>query len=79
MFAHSSPIYVTLDGAPIRSWDDAQYYVRYLDKSLAWLKTKGRFAKPSDRQATVDAFLAGRAVYEQRAREARAGLPSPGE
>ncbi len=71
VFAHSSPVYVIRDGEPIRSWDDAQYYVRYLDNSLKWLKAKGRFARPADRQATLDAFLGGRAIYEQRAREAR--------
>ncbi|MBM3747500.1 MAG: hypothetical protein FJW34_17070 [Acidobacteria bacterium] len=72
VFAHSSPVYVIRDGAPIRSWGDAQYYVRYLDACIRWLKTEARFVKAGDREASVEAFLRGRAIYEQRAREGRA-------
>jgi hypothetical protein len=71
VFAHSSPVYVFLDGQPIRSWDDAQYYIRYLDNCVNWLKTEAKFAKPSDKQASIAAFEKGRAIYEKRAREAR--------
>jgi len=71
VFAHTTPVYTYLDGAPIRSWDDAQYYVGYLDNALRWLETEGRFARPSDKQASLDAFRAGRAIYEERARQAR--------
>jgi hypothetical protein len=70
-FAHSSPVYVIRDDEPIRNWDDAQYYIRYLDNSIRWLKTEARFARPSDKQASIEAFQAGRAVYRKRAREAR--------
>jgi hypothetical protein len=73
VFAHSSPLYAIRDGAPIRSWDDAQYYIRYLDSSIKWLRTAARFARPGDREASIQAFLRGKAIYEQRAREARRG------
>jgi hypothetical protein len=73
VFAHSSPVYVIRDGRPIRSWDDAQYYIRYVDSSIQWLKTSAKFARPSDREASIQAFLKGKAIYEQRAREARGG------
>jgi hypothetical protein len=55
----------------VRSWDDAQYYIRYLDNCIQWLKTAAKFAKPSDREASIEAFRLGRAVYEKRAQEAR--------
>lgn len=73
-FAHSSPVYVICDNAPIRSWDDAQYYIRYLDSSIEWLKSAARFARPGDREASIEAFRLGRAVYERRAEEARGRL-----
>ncbi|MCC7497036.1 MAG: CehA/McbA family metallohydrolase [Bryobacterales bacterium] len=73
VFAHSSPVYVIRDGRPIRSYDDAEYYMRYLDNSIEWLKSSGRFKRAEDKQASIDAFLRGRAIYEQRAREAREG------
>jgi len=71
VFAHTSPVYVTRDGAPVRSWDDAQYYVRYMDRAIHWLKTEAKFASESDKRASIEAFLAGRAIYEKRAHEAR--------
>jgi len=70
VFAHTSPVYVIRDGKPIRSWADAQYYVRYIDHAMDWLRKEGKFARPSDRQATLDAFARGRAVYQRRAAEA---------
>lgn len=72
VFAHSSPVYVIRDGKPIRNWDDAQYYIRYLDSAEAWLNRKGRFARPSDRKATMDAIQQARIVYGRRAEESRA-------
>jgi hypothetical protein len=63
-------VYILRDGRPIRSWDDAQYYVRYMDLSIQWLETQAKFARPEDKQASIEAFRIGRAVYEKRAKEA---------
>jgi hypothetical protein len=71
VFAHTSPVYVVRDGEPIRNWDDAQYYVRFMDSAIHWLKTEARFASESDKQDSINSFLAGRAVYEKRAKEAQ--------
>lgn len=71
VFAHSSPVYVIRDGEAIRSWDDAQYYVRFIDSAINWLKTEAKFASERDKRASIDAFLVGRAVYQKRANEAR--------
>jgi len=72
VFAHTSPVYAIRDGAPIRSWDDAQYYVRYLERAIQWLQKDAKFAKPGDLEASVEAFRMGRAIYEKRAGEAMA-------
>lgn len=69
VFAHSSPVYVLRDGEPIRSQADAEYYVRYLDNAIRWLETEAKFARPADKQASIQAFEQGRAVYTARARE----------
>lgn len=71
VFAHTSPVYVIRDSEPIRSEEDAEYYVRYLDRSIRWLETQAKFASRQDRISSVEAFKAGRAIYEKRAREAR--------
>jgi hypothetical protein len=71
VFAHSSAVYAILDGKPIRSQDDAQYYIRYLEQAIEWLKQEARFASPEDKKSSIEAFQQGKALYEKRAREAR--------
>jgi len=58
------------DEEPIRNHDDAEYYVRYLDNAIRWLKTEARFARPSDKQDSLQAFEQGRAIFTARAQEA---------
>ena len=70
VFAHSSPVYCIRDEKPIRSWEDAEYYTRYLDKAIRWLETEAKFARPADQRASIQAFQEGRAVFAARAREA---------
>lgn len=70
VFAHTSPVYAILDGKPIRSWDDAQYYIRYLEHAMDWLKQEARFASAEDKKSSIEAFQQGKALYEKRAREA---------
>jgi len=70
VFAHSSPVYLIRDEEPIRNHDDAEYYVRYLDNAIRWLKTEARFARPSDKQDSLQAFEQGRAIFTARAQEA---------
>jgi len=67
VFAHTSPVYAILDGKPIRSWEDAEYYIRYMDNCIRWLETEAKFARSSDKQASIEAFKLGRAVYQKRA------------
>ncbi len=70
VFAHTSPVYLLRDSQPIRSQEDAEYYVRYLESAIAWLDKEGRFAQPSDKTATLEAFRAGQRLYRKRAEEA---------
>jgi hypothetical protein len=70
VFAHSSPVYCIRNEEPIRSSDDAEYYVRYIDNAIKWLETDAKFARPADKTASIQAFQQGRAVYAARAQEA---------
>ncbi|MFN7994159.1 MAG: CehA/McbA family metallohydrolase [Bryobacteraceae bacterium] len=71
VFAHSSPVYLIRNGRAIRNWEDAGYFVRYMDNAIAWLSKEAKFARPADKQASIQAFREGRAIYEARAQEAR--------
>jgi hypothetical protein len=70
VFAHSSQVYCIREDKPIRNWEDAEYYTRYLDNAIRWLQTEAKFARPSDKQASIQAFQQGRAVFAARAKEA---------
>ena len=63
-------MYAIVDGKPIRSWEDAQYYVGYMQHAIDWLQQEARFASEQDRKSSIAAFQQAKAVYEQRAREA---------
>ncbi len=71
VFAHTSAVYAIVDGKPIRSWDDAQYYINYMQHAVEWLKSEARFASAEDKKSSIQAFEQAKAIYEQRAREAR--------
>jgi hypothetical protein len=71
VFAHTSPVYAIVDGKPIRSWDDARYYIGYMQHAIDWLKQEARFASEQDRKSSIAAFEQGKTIYEQRAQEAR--------
>jgi hypothetical protein len=71
VFAHTSPVYAIVDEKPIRSWDDAQYYVGYMQHAIDWLKTEARFASAEDKKSSIAGFEQAKGVYEQRAREGR--------
>jgi hypothetical protein len=42
-----------------------------MQHAIDWLRQEARFASEQDRKSSIAAFEQGRAIYEQRAREAR--------
>jgi len=58
-FAHTNPIYITINKKPIRSKEDAAYFIEYLHNSISWLQRSGRFPSEQARQETVSAFKQG--------------------
>ena len=59
-FAHTNPLYVTVGGKPIHSKTDAEYYVRYLDNTIQFLRTEGRFPSEEAKQSVLRQFEEGR-------------------
>lgn len=66
-FAHSSPVYVYLDDQPIASRDDLRFYIDWIEKLIARVKTRARFSTEARRQEVVDLFT--KALEEYRRRE----------
>jgi hypothetical protein len=70
-FAHTSPTYVRIDDRPIRSREDAEYFVQYLRNSTLWLDTKGKFPSESAKQEALAAFERGIERFLELAEEDR--------
>ncbi|MDP2983548.1 MAG: CehA/McbA family metallohydrolase [Candidatus Latescibacter sp.] len=65
--AHSAPVYVTVDGKPIRSRSDALYFVNWIDKHIALLDSANHFDTVEHKKRTFDLYRKGQDVFRARA------------
>jgi hypothetical protein len=63
VFAHTSPIYVTVGGAPVARADDAAYFVDWIDRLIATTEEKARFPSDAERERVVAIFRSGQDYY----------------
>jgi len=68
--AHTSPIYITVDGKPTVSKTDAEYMIRWIDRLLEVSNKPGRYKSGDERRQTQIIFKEGRQIYESIARRA---------
>ena len=61
--AHTSPTYVVLDGAPIRSPDDARKLAASVDSLIDWAKTHGSYRSDAQRAEVVSLYERAKRVY----------------
>jgi hypothetical protein len=64
-FAHTSPSYVIVANKPIRSPKDAEYFIKYLENAISWLKNSGSFPSKEAKQEVLDSFKKGIEMYRQ--------------
>lgn len=64
-FAHTSPVYVSVANKPIRSPEDARYFVRYLQNAIDWLQKSGSFPSEAAKQEVLKAFRKGIEDYRK--------------
>jgi hypothetical protein len=62
-FAHTSPIYVTVDGRKVERREDATYFVDWIDRLVALCREHGRYASEAQREEIIRLFLSAQAVY----------------
>jgi len=63
LFAHTSPIYVTVGGAPVSRPEDAAYFFEWIGRLIATTETKGSYATPAEREGIAALFREGQAYY----------------
>ena len=68
--AHTSPIYVCVDGKPTASKEDAEYMIRWIDRLAEIAERPGRYPTDDQRSQVLATFREARGVYEAIARRA---------
>ena len=64
LWAHTSPVYIDAGGKkPAIQAESAALFVRDIEESMAWVRTKGRFYTDAQRAEVVDLFRQGQDVY----------------
>jgi hypothetical protein len=68
--AHTSPVYVKVDGKPVASKADAEYMIRWIDRLLEVSNKPGRYNSDQQRTQTQTIFKEARHIYENIAKRA---------
>ena len=67
-FAHTGPVFCYLDNQPIRSSQDALFWVRWIDELIEDVKDRGTFATDQRRDSVIELFRKAQAVWADLAR-----------
>jgi hypothetical protein len=63
VFAHTSPVYVNVDGAAVTKPDDAAYFVEWIDRLIAVTEERARFPSSAERDHVIAIFRSGQDFY----------------
>ena len=66
LFGHTNPVFVIADDEPIRSSDDAGFFVRWIDEVLDDLQGMDRWDDPAHKRAVIATFEEGRRLYQEQ-------------
>ena len=62
--AHSNPVFVTLQGRPRASENDARTFIKITDRLKEWVNTKGLYENEQQMQTVLNVLDEGRNVFE---------------
>ena len=65
-FAHTSPVYVYLGDDPIRSQEDARFWVDWIDRLIERTAQRGRFSTAAQKQEVIELFQKAKAIYAKQ-------------
>ena len=63
--AHTSPVYLTLDGRPAASTKDARYMMRWIDRLISIAGHPNRYPDGAALDAVLDTYRRAREVYQR--------------
>lgn len=61
--AHTSPIYIDVDGKPRTSAEDSAFLAEWCEKTIEWARTEARYHDEAQREAVVELYERARQVY----------------
>ena len=67
VYAHTSPVYVTVDGGPVHRPASARWLLDWLDRLEELVRREGTFADDRQEQDLHDLVNQARSFYEARA------------
>ncbi len=67
LFAHTNPVFVVADGEPIRSQEDASFFVRWIEDTLTDLHSMDRWDDPAHKAEVIATFEEGLRLYQAQA------------
>jgi hypothetical protein len=62
-YATTSPIYVSVEGSPVSSPDDAAYFVNWMDRVIAAAQSRDDYNSDAEKEQTLDYLRAAHARY----------------
>ncbi|MGH9814689.1 MAG: CehA/McbA family metallohydrolase [Candidatus Acidiferrales bacterium] len=62
-FASTSPVYVTVDGKPARSPQDAAFFVKWMDRVLEFTRSRKSWNTPEEQAAVIAYMEKARAIF----------------
>ncbi len=65
VYAHTSPVYVTVGGRRVASREDARFFIGQIDALIAKMDERGNFANPGQRDEIVTKFREAQEIYRQ--------------
>lgn len=66
LFAHTTPVYLTVGGKPYADPDSVTHFLRWIGDLRQRLLTEGLFQEPIQRRQVLDQFRRAEAVYRQK-------------
>ena len=68
VFAHTTPVYVTVAGQPVSSPEDARFYADWIEGLIRRTNERGRFANSEHRTEVTNLFEKALAIYKRQSR-----------
>jgi TolB protein len=67
VYAHTNPVYLMKEGSTPSSPEDAQYFLRWIDRVLQLLQESDAFDTPAQKQEVIQLWRRARGVYAGKA------------